>query len=114
MSGYSAVMELAKQENRYYKLPDEPHIENEDRWRGDWLEVLSACLRTHDEINEDEFAGAWVHDRTTNWFPGLNVLESYGLLEKQATTRAGQRAYWTLEDPEGVRKGLKELGVWTE
>ncbi|MFB6216523.1 MAG: hypothetical protein ABEJ72_06100, partial [Candidatus Aenigmatarchaeota archaeon] len=43
--------------------------------------------------------------------PGLSVLASYDLLEKQETTRAGQRAYWKLKDPEGVRRALQELGV---
>ncbi len=111
MSVYSAVMELAKPENRYYELPDNDHIENEDHGQGDWLEVLNTCIDTYEAGSSDDFAGAWVHDRTSNWFPGLSTLESYGLLEKQATTRAGQRAYWELRDLKETRKALEELGV---
>lgn len=109
MSTRSIVRELAKPENRYYDLPSDDHVEG--RGRGDWLEILDACLDAHDKIDNEDFAGAWVNNRTDYWFPGLSTLKGYGLLEKTDTTRAGQRAYWKLKDPDGVREVLKELNV---
>lgn len=44
-----------------------------------------------------------------NWFPGLRVFVSYGILQKTSSSRGGRRAYYIMPDVEGVKKALQEL-----
>jgi len=105
MSSYDAVRRLASE-------------------RPDWVPIMAACHREATRPGTSRFAGRWVLNdlRRRGWrgltykgeqvqsFPGLKMLERYGILEHDHTTRAGRRAYYTMRDPEGVDKALQELG----
>ncbi len=91
----------------------------------DWLPIVAACLNCARKYKE--FAGKWVRQELQGtgwaglqfgnafgnvkavWFPGLRLLVSYGILKHEDTTRGGRRAYYTMPDPEGVEKALREL-----
>jgi len=78
----------------------------------DWLEVVKACYDVAREVQELEgkcFAGAMVRERV-GWFPGLKLLEKYGIVRKVGeTVRGGSRAYWIMPDMKGVGRALVEL-----
>lgn len=65
------------------------------------------------EDYEKKIEAAWVLERSSKrgirWFPNLRLLVSYGILKHEDTTRGGRRAYYTMPDPEGVEKALREL-----
>ena len=106
MSGYEATIRLAR-ENRYYKLPY--------GGVGNWLKVVKACYE--EAKRAGEFAGSWVanklraENKVEKWFPRLRTLVKYGILEKTETVRAGRRAYYSMPDPEDVKRALDELGL---
>lgn len=108
MSGYQATMRLAEEQPHYEISP--PH----GYGRGDWLEVVRACLERYYELDEgsEMFAGAWITRHVDGWFPGLSTLAKYGILEKGRSARGKSRRYYSIPDPEGVRKALIELGYW--
>jgi hypothetical protein len=93
-AGYNAVKRLARE-------------------RPDWLPIVEACFEEAKETN-GEFAGAWVLERARRkgigWFPNLRLLVSYGILKHEDTVRGGRRAYYTMPDPEGTEKALRESG----
>lgn len=58
-----------------------------------------------------EFAGAWVIRDLGNWLPGLRTLRSFGVIDKSGpSTRGGNRAYYKMDDSDGVRRALIDLG----
>lgn len=76
----------------------------------DWLKVVKGCYEEARRFEGRSFAGAWVVDKV-GWFPGLRMLEKYGILKKEGeTVRGGRRAYWTMPDMDGVGRALRELG----
>lgn len=75
----------------------------------EWADVLVAC---YEEAGvTEEFAGAWVLERTGRWFPGLRMLVTAGVLERVRGSRAGRRAYYRMVDREGVGRVLGEVGL---
>ncbi len=60
-----------------------------------------------------EFAGAWALNEAkksgVEWFPNLRPLVSYGILRRTDVARGGRRAYYLMEDIEGVRSALLEV-----
>ncbi len=110
--GYNAVKRLARE-------------------RPNWLPVVEVCLEEA-RYAKGHFAGAWVLKRADDrgitlfpssglwasygiskparaWFPNLRLLVSYGILKHEDTTRGGRRAYYTMPDPDGVERALREL-----
>lgn len=77
-----------------------------------WLPIVETSLECAKE--HGEFAGSWVLNEAKKkgikWFPGLRMLVRYGILKHEDTTRGGRRAYYTMPDPRGVEKALRELG----
>lgn len=99
------------------------------REKPDWIPVVRAALKcvttTYNTGTEDnEVAGTWVleelnrsdwpgmkwGDDTARWFPGLRTLVGYGILEHRDTVRGGRRAYYSMPDPAGVERALRDLG----
>ncbi len=100
LGGNSAVLRLAEED------PD-----------GRWLLTVRAALRVYERIGGASFAGRWVLNELKRsgedrwWRPGLHPLVRAGILRKEGeSTRGGDRAYYVLIDPEGVRSGLARLG----
>jgi hypothetical protein len=108
MSSHDAVLRIADE------LPD-------------WLPIVEGCLKEERQTQGSGFCGRWVLNDLTgdNWtgltyrttrvqsFPGLSTLVRRGILQHRSsmpTTRGGRRAYYTMPDPEGVEKALRELG----
>jgi len=93
ISGYSATKRL---------------LEEKPEWYPTLLETLAAAKKYK------EFAGCWVLKivKEKREFypagPGLKKLAAYGILKRTETTRNGRRAYYVMQDPEGVEKALKE------
>lgn len=92
-TGYRGVKRLAKEHSN-------------------WLPIVKVCLQLAKE--DGEFAGKWVLDECqrreiTKWFPGLRRLVAYGILKHESTARGGRRAYYSMPDPEGTEKALKEV-----
>lgn len=93
------------------------------RDRSDWVPIATAALREADRTGDNGFAGTWVLNdlRRNNWpglryssgevqtFPGLRLLERYGVVAHRNSTRQRHRAYYTMPDKEGVRRALAEL-----
>lgn len=82
------------------------------QWRG----VVAAALEEAQTINTDRFAGKWVLDRAQKhgikWVPNLRKLVAYGILNKEGeSTRGGTRAYYSMPDPDGVMRALKDVNV---
>ena len=76
----------------------------------DWLRVVKGCYEEAKRLEGKSFACAWVVNRV-GWFPGLRMLEKYGILKKEGeTVRGGRRAYWVMPDMDGVARALRELG----
>ena len=51
----------------------------------DWLKVVRGCYEEAKELQSrgyERFAGAWVRNRC-GWFPGLRLLQKYGILKPQ-------------------------------
>jgi hypothetical protein len=94
LSGYNALKRLSRE-------------------RTDWIPIVESCLEEAKSVN-GEFAGTWVLERAkqrgVNWFPNLRLLVSYGILKHEDTARGGRRAYYSMPDPAGIEKALKELG----
>jgi hypothetical protein len=102
-SGYDAVRILARE-------------------RPGWLPIIEASLRCAKQYNK--FAGKWVLEelnksgwlgfrsgsKSVKWFPGLRTLVAYGILNREGTAKGGRGAYYSVPDPEGVEKALRELG----
>jgi hypothetical protein len=83
----------------------------------DWALILRACLIAEQQKHsvkerEGQFAGAWVMHilRTEDILPpkNLRTLTSIGLLKRMAVTRTGNRAYYSIIDPNGLIKALKK------
>jgi len=104
MAGFDAVLRLGDE------LPD-------------WLPIVEACLKEERRTQGSGFCGRWVLNDLTRdnwpglpygtttapWFPGLGMLVRRGILRHRSTSRAGGRAYYTMPDPEGVERALREL-----
>lgn len=84
----------------------------------EWLPIVESALECAKRLNSKELAGSWVLNEAIrrgitwkgkNWFPGLRTLAAYGILKKVDTTRGGRRAYYVIEDMEGIEKALQEL-----
>jgi len=77
-----------------------------------WFEVVKACVTVACRTN-GEFAGTWVLKEAKKsgfeWFPNLRPLVSEGILRKTDVTRGGRRAYYSMQDVEGVRQALMEV-----
>jgi hypothetical protein len=98
---YQGVMRLASE-----------HPLNTTMWGTnlDWIIVVKGCYEEAKRVGGGKFAGAWVINKV-GWFPGLRILETYGILKKEGeTVRGGRRAYWSMPDIEGVKIALLELG----
>ncbi len=90
-----------------------------------WIPVVVACLKLARRTGASGFAGRWVLDELKSsgwqgmtfgdtkkqWFPGLRILERYGILKREDTARGGRQAYYTMLDPEGVQKALQAIGA---
>lgn len=48
----------------------------------DWLKVVKDCYEEARSLEGKDFTGAWVADRV-GWFPGLRLLEKYGIRKKR-------------------------------
>ena len=95
LSGYEAVKKLSTE---YF----------------DWIPIITFALEQAKLSKGQEFAGKWVLEKArekgivkTN----LKRLVKYGILKKERTVRKGRRAYYTMPDPEGVERALKELKI---
>ena len=84
-----------------------------------WGQILRECLivlgrRGVKSGGVMKFAGAWVMQglRANGITPpnNLRTLSSLGLLTLLSTTRAGNRAYYTIPDVKGITRVLKNLG----
>ena len=93
-SGYKAVMRLARE------FPN-------------WLPVVEAALEEAKATKGSDFAGTWVlnkaKEKGIQWFPNLRILVTYGILQKEGTSRGGRRAYYSMPDLNGVEQALVEL-----
>lgn len=103
LSGYDAVKILARE-------------------HPDWLPVVAASLKCSKEYHN--FAGKWVLEelnksgwlglpsggKKVKWLPGLRTLVAYEILRREGTAKGGRGAYYSMPDPEGVEKALRELG----
>ena len=97
---YEGVMRLAREH------PFRPT----SRFSVDWLKVIRGCYEEAKSHEGKRFAGTWVVDRV-GWFPGLKILERYGILRKVGrTVRGGRRAYWEMLDIGETARALRELG----
>lgn len=89
----------------------------------DWAPIVIVCFEYSRRFGQ--FAGKWVlqelkrsgwkglkyKDSIVPWFPGLRLLVGYDILKHEDTTRGGRRAYYSMPDPAGVEKALRELGL---
>jgi hypothetical protein len=88
-------------------------IERLAREHPEWLPVLEAAAAVAAEVDDGEFAGAWVVDELgrrglRRWIPNLRILVSYGLLEKSGpSTRGGRRAYYQMPNRVEVEQALE-------
>jgi len=78
--------------------------------------LRAACEQARKcEPHGGEFAGSWVLKEMAQqtgkpaWRPGLRRLAAFGLIEKTDTTRGGRRAYYRMQDRQGVEEALAEL-----
>ena len=102
--GYQGVMRLAREH------PFNPNKSGPPVFNVDWLKVVRGCNKVAKKYGGKSFPGAAVADEV-GWFPGLRMLEKYGILKKEGeTVRGGRRAYWTMPDMDGVGRALRELG----
>ncbi|MBW7996078.1 MAG: hypothetical protein FVQ81_05790 [Candidatus Glassbacteria bacterium] len=94
MTGYEAVKKLAS------TYPD-------------WIPLVEAALVVSKSCQGDQFAGRWVlnkmKEKGIDRFPHLRRLVAFEILERKDVSRGGKRAYYTIPDPEGVERALKEL-----
>lgn len=78
-----------------------------------WIPIVEAALQVNQKIAGRDFAGKWVLDEAKqhgiDWIPNLRTLTAYGILKKEDTARGGRRAYYSMPDPEGIKKALSEL-----
>jgi len=78
------------------------------------IPLVKECLESSQKYGE--FAGRWViesYKRKTKKIikgPGLKPLVRYRILERTDSSRGGNRAYYVMPDPEGVKEALQELG----
>lgn len=84
--------------------------------RKEWIPIVNTVLEVYKNLqgigNKDEVAGAWVFNRAKEQglkFNNLRLLVSYAILQKEGTSRGGRRAYYSIIDPEGVERALREL-----
>ena len=96
-SGYEAVKRLAE---------DHPG----------WLVVVEAALEvSKSTVSSNRLPGSRVWKRTMvkgiKWkLTNFTRLVKYGILERQGeATRGGRRRYYSMPDPEGVERALREL-----
>ena len=81
-----------------------------------WLRVVRAAHTVSERIEGSAFAGAWVlselqRSGDLDPRPGLRVLQRFGIIEKVGeSTRGGNRAYYTMPDPDSVDAALRRLG----
>ena len=77
-----------------------------------WLKVVRACYEEAREVQSrgyESFPGTRVRHRC-GWFPGLRLLQKYGILTPVGEpTRGGSRRYWAMPDIDGVARALREL-----
>jgi hypothetical protein len=78
-----------------------------------WGPILRACLFVSSQ-HKERFAGAWVFQNLRaegNTGPNnLRTLSALGLLKISATTRHGNRAYYTMPTAKAIAKALKDIG----
>ena len=82
------------------------------QWRG----VIAAALEEAQTITTERFAGKWVLNRAkkhgVTWVPNLRKLVSHGILQKEGeSTRGGSRAYYSMPDPAGVARALRDVKI---
>ena len=75
-----------------------------------WIPVVRACYESSQK-HGNHFAGSWiVQEPNIGWLPNLKPLVTRGILTKGELTRGGSRRYYSLSDPEGIGRGLAEIG----
>lgn len=83
------------------------------RMEPSWGPVLRECLVVA-EKRSGKFAGAWViqglHANGLTPPNNLRTLSSVSLLKLTTTTRAGNRAYYSIPDAKSIARALKDLG----
>ncbi len=101
---YQGVMRLAR-EHPFNPTKSGPPVFNVD-----WLKVVKGCNKVANIYGGKSFPGAAVADEI-GWFPGLRLLEKYGILRPVGEpTRGGSRRYWAMPDIDGAARALRELG----
>lgn len=50
-----------------------------------------------------------IREERNVFFPNLKRLVKYGILERKELSRGGKRAYYSIPDPEGVERAIKEI-----
>jgi hypothetical protein len=78
----------------------------------EWISALMGCLICSERSGR--FAGSWVFQKDAPRPQNLRPLVRYGILQREGTSRSGHRAYYTMIDPEGVRRALTEMGITAE
>lgn len=106
---YERVMKLAREH------PYRPHGD----FTPDWLMVVRGCYEETKGHEGKIFDGSSVVDRLRflpgfenriRWFPGLSLLQKYGILKKVGRTiQGGRKANWVMPDINGVARALREL-----
>ncbi len=81
----------------------------------DWGPIVRECLLLARQSKpHGKFAGAWVMNglraQGIKLPNNLRTLAKYGIIINVGTARGGKRAYYTLADPKGTGKALKDLG----
>jgi hypothetical protein len=99
VSGFEATLRLSRDGPTY------PPLYNRFG-TGDWLKVLRGCVLETTE--KESFSGSDVLGRV-GWFPGLNKLVSYDLLEKNEVESSRKHKMYTFVDRDGVIDALVEL-----
>ena len=97
---YQGVMTLAK----------DPNVVADYGWRKvDWLNVTRACYDEAMRLKGESFPGSAVADKV-GWFPGLNKLRRYRIIERNDELSDKRETWWVVSDLNGVAKALRELG----
>lgn len=77
-----------------------------------WGTILRECLSAANQSG-GRFAGAWAMQRLrargVTSPNNLRTLSKIGLLKLLSTSRAGNRAYYSIPDPKGITRALNEL-----
>jgi len=98
--GYQGVMKLAK----------DPNVFSNYGWRKiDWLKITRACYDEAVRLKGESFPGSAVAYKA-GWFPGLNKLRRYGIVERDDKLSNERETWWIMPDLNGVARALHELG----